>query len=57
MKLTKKSYNRRIYAFGIMVFIAVALVSTGFASWVMSNNAVNAPEGTISVGQIVSMRT
>ena len=52
MKLTKKSYNRRIYAFGIMVFIAIALVSTGFASWVMSNNAVNNPDGTISVGQI-----
>lgn len=52
MKLTKKSYNRRIYVFGIMVFLSIALISTGFATWVMSKNATENPEGSINVGTI-----
>ena len=52
MKLTKKSFNRRIYAFGLMMFVAIGLISTGFASWVMSKNAAADTEGDITVGTI-----
>lgn len=52
MKLTRKSYNRRIYTFGILAFLAVALISTGFAAWVMSTNATNEETGSAHVGVI-----
>ena len=52
MKLTKRSFNRRIYAFGLMMFVAIGLISTGFASWVMSKNAAADTPGDITVGTI-----
>lgn len=52
MKLTKRSYNRRIYVFGIVMFLSIALMSTGFATWVMSQNANKDGEGNIQVGTI-----
>ena len=36
MKLTRKHYNRKILSFGLVLFLAVALLSTGFAAWIMS---------------------
>ena len=52
MKLTKRSFNRRIYVFGILMFTGIASVSTGFAAWVMSKNVAQNQEGAISVGTI-----
>lgn len=52
MRLTRKSYNRRIYAFGILIFIAISLISTGFATWVMSKNALDNQEGGVNIGTI-----
>ena len=52
MKLTRKSFNRRIYVFGILMFTGIASVSTGFAAWVMSKNVAQNQEGAISVGTI-----
>ena len=52
MKLTRKSFNRRIFAFGILIFSSISLVSTGFATWVMSKNANTKEEGEIVVGTI-----
>ena len=52
MKLTRKSFNRRIFAFGILIFASISLVSTGFATWVMSKNANTKEEGEIVVGTI-----
>lgn len=52
MKLTRKSYNRRVFAFGAVMFLAIALISTGFATWIMSNDATTNEEGTIEVGTI-----
>ena len=52
MKLTRKSYNRRIFTFGALVFLSIALMSTGFATWVMSQNATQNMEGGVNVGTI-----
>lgn len=52
MKITKKSYNRRVLSFGVVMFLAIALISTGFATWVMSNEAKEDETGNISVGTI-----
>ena len=52
MKLTRKSYNRRIFTFGALVFLSVALMSTGFATWVMSQNASQNVNGGVTVGTI-----
>ncbi len=38
IKLTRKSYKRNIIVFGVMLFMGIALVSTGFATWVLSQN-------------------
>lgn len=35
-KLTRNSYKRKIILFGVIVFMSIALISTGFAAWVMS---------------------
>ena len=37
-KLTRKSYKRNIIVFGLMFFMGIALVSTGFAAWVLSQD-------------------
>ena len=52
MKLTRKSYNRRVFSFGALVFLAIALMSTGFATWVMSTNAETSNQGNVNVGTI-----
>ena len=53
MKLTRKSYNRRVYTFGPLIFIAIALISTGFASWVMSTDKSDKIDGgSFEVGTI-----
>ena len=52
MKLTRKSYNRRVFTFGIVMFLAIALISTGFAAFIMSNDATANEDGSINVGTI-----
>ena len=51
-KLTKRHYNRKLLAFGLMLFLSVALISTGFAAWVISNGASAEGEGDVTVGVI-----
>ena len=52
MKLTKKSYNRRMFALGALLFLSIGLVSTGFAAFVMSKGANANADGYIQVGTI-----
>lgn len=49
-KLTRKSYKRNIIVFGIMIFMGVALVSTGFATWVLSQDTTVENTGNVEVG-------
>lgn len=51
-KLTRNSYKRKIIVFGLMVFMAIALVSTGFAAWIMSTNAKDEQNGNVTVGTV-----
>ena len=52
MKLTRKSYNRRIFTFGTLVFLSAALMSTGFATWIMSKDASTDQNGNVTMGTI-----
>ena len=51
-KLTRNSYKRKIILFGVFVFISIALISTGFAAWVMSSDAQDDASGNVSVGLV-----
>ena len=51
-KLTKKSHKRRRIVTGLFAFIAIALISTGFASWVMSTDSQENINGGLNVGAV-----
>ena len=36
-KLTRRAYNRKIMMFGAAIFMSVAMISTGFAAWLISS--------------------
>ena len=48
-KLTRRSYNRKLVIFGLALFMAFGMISTGFAAWVMStaSNATANPNVTV----------
>ena len=52
VKLTRNSYKRKIILFGVLIFASIALISTGFAAWIMSTNANKETNGNITVGQV-----
>lgn len=51
-KFTRKHYNKKLVALGLSAFMGIGLVSTGFAAWVMSKDASEAPEGNVNVAII-----
>lgn len=51
-RLTKNSYKRKIIVFGLLVFMSIALISTGFAAWVMSQGDKEESGGNVSVGVV-----
>lgn len=51
-KLTRNSYNRKIILFGVIVFMSIALISTGFAAWVMSQEKKQSTSGNVTVGAV-----
>ena len=51
-RLTKNSYKRKIIVFGLLVFMSIALMSTGFAAWVMSQGDKESQDGNVSVGVV-----
>ena len=51
-KLTRKSYKRKKIAFAAVILGGVALVSSGFAAWVLSSNAKDKTSGSVTVGAI-----
>ena len=51
-RLTRNSYKRKIILFAVFVFISIALISTGFAAWVMSSDAQLDADGNVSVGVV-----
>lgn len=51
-KLTRKSYKRKKIAFAAVILGGVALVSSGFAAWVLSSNAEGDATGSVTVGTV-----
>ncbi len=51
-KITRKSYKRNKLVLGASLFAGVALVSTGFAAWVISSAATKEAEGNVEVGKV-----
>lgn len=51
-KLTRNSYKRKIILFGVIVFMSIALISTGFAVWVMSQEKKQSTSGNVTVGAV-----
>ena len=51
-KLTRKSYKRKKIAFAAVILGGVALVSSGFAAWVLSSNAEKDVQGGVKVGTV-----
>lgn len=49
-RLTRNSYKRKIILFGAFVFMSIALISTGFAAWVMSADDEITEDGNVDVG-------
>lgn len=53
MKYTTKNYKKKYVTYGIIAFAGVALMSTGFATWLFINNAEANPGGNVNVGTVV----
>ena len=51
-KLTRKTYTRKLIAVGGLVFASVALISTGFAAFIISNNAKAEANSNVEIGTI-----
>lgn len=51
-KLTRKHYKRKKIAFAAVILGGVALVSSGFAAWVLSANATEKATGGVTVGEV-----
>ena len=51
-RITRKSYKRKKVVLGVCLFASIALVSTGFAAWVLSANATKDNTNHINVGAV-----
>ena len=49
MKTTRNNFGRKAITFGIVIFVALALVASGFAAWLISSGATSTGEGNIDV--------
>ena len=50
LKLTRKSYRRKLIMFGAAIFMSLALTATGFAAWVLSQDTSVDAGGNGEVG-------
>ena len=52
-KMTRNAYKRRIITIGIMIFMSIALISTGFAAWVIYRDSTTSEQnGNIKIGVV-----
>ena len=52
-KLTRRSYNRKLIVFGLAIFLAFGMISTGFAAWLISSAATKDADAPVEVDTIV----
>lgn len=53
LKLTRKSYRRKLILFGTSIFMSLAMSATGFAAWVLSKDANVSAQGSVEVAAVV----
>ena len=51
-KITRRSYKRKKVVLGATLFASIALISTGFAAFVIANNADANKDGNVVVGTV-----
>lgn len=49
MKITRSTFTRKALTFGIIVFMSVALIASGFAAWLVSSGSNVEGDGNIKV--------
>lgn len=52
VRLTRRSYRRKLIMFGASIFASLALVATGFAAWVLSNDAKKEESGAVEIAAV-----
>ncbi len=52
LRLTRRSYRRKLVMFGVSIFMSLALVSTGFAAWVLSKDTAEQIDGEVEIGSV-----
>lgn len=51
-KLTKKSYIRKRVIAGVAIFVAIALITTGIACWLLLNDYSDSADGNVHVASV-----
>lgn len=49
MKTTRSNFGRKAITFGVVIFVCIALVATGFAAWMISSGSTVQEPGNVDV--------
>lgn len=49
MKTTRSNFSRKAITFGVVIFVCIALVATGFAAWMISSGSTVQEQGNVDV--------
>lgn len=52
MKTTRKSFSRKSILVIVSIFLAISLTATGFAAWLISNDADDSVNGNVNVSNV-----
>ena len=55
-RLTKKSFRRKRILLGLSMFLSIAMISTGFAAWVISTDIQSENNGNVNVGTVTDAK-
>ena len=52
VRLTRRSFRRKLIMFGVSTFASLAITATGFAAWMLSADAMKETEGNVEVASV-----
>ncbi len=52
VRLTRRSFRRKLVMFGVAIFASLSITATGFAAWVLSTDANREVEGGVELGSV-----
>lgn len=55
-RLTRKSFRRKRILLGLCMFLSIAMISTGFAAWVISTDIQSDNDGNVNVGTVTDAK-